>query len=171
EAAMALINISRLVIRRVFVLLAFGLAVVVLVSNAAVVGQQPKSGVLRIGTSGILTTQKTGKEESALESLKSFIKEETGMDNDILRQKNWRELTDKLAKGELDLGVYQGFEYAWAQEKQSDLKPLAVAVNVYSYPVAYVVTNRTNKAQSFRDLQGQSLAIPATGQRFLNLYV
>ena len=93
------------------------------------------------------------------------------MDNDILRQKNWRELTDKLAKGELDLGVYQGFDYAWAQEKQSDLKPLAVAVNVYTYPVAYVVTNRTNKAQSFRDLQGQSLAIPATGQRFLNLFV
>jgi len=80
-------------------------------------------------------------------------------------------LTDKLAKGALDLGVYQGFEYAWAQEKQSDLKPLAVAVNVYTYPVAYVVTNRTNKAQSFRDLQGQSLAIPATGQRFLNLFV
>jgi ABC-type phosphate/phosphonate transport system substrate-binding protein len=133
--------------------------------------QQPKSTSLRIGTSGILTTEKTGKEESALETLRSFIKEETGMDNEILRQKDWRELTQKLVKGELDVGVFQGFEFAWAEEKHPDLKPLALAVNVYTYPVAYVVTSRNNKAQRFADLQGQSLAIPLSGQRYLRLFV
>jgi ABC-type phosphate/phosphonate transport system substrate-binding protein len=168
---MALHRISCSVFHRTFVLLAFGLALASLVSNATVTGQQSKGSTLRIGTSGVLTTEKTGKEESALQTLKSFIKEETGMDNEILRQKDWRELTDKLVKGELDLGVYQGFEYAWAQDKHPELKPLALAINVYTYPVAYVVTNRTNKAQRFADLQGQSFAIPATGQRFLQLFV
>src|SRR5258708_33702255 len=113
----------RSVLCRTFMLLAFGLAMAFLASSAAVVGQSSKIDVLRIGTSGILTTEKTGKEESALETLKSFIKEETGLDNEILRQKDWRELTDKMAKGELQGGVYQGVEYGWAQEQRPDLKP------------------------------------------------
>src|SRR5260370_30189009 len=64
-------------------------------------GPQTKPGVLRIGTSGGLASEKKGeKEESALKSLKGFIKEETGMNNEILRQQGWRELTDKMVKGE-----------------------------------------------------------------------
>jgi ABC-type phosphate/phosphonate transport system substrate-binding protein len=69
------------------------------------------------------------------------------------------------------VGVFEGYEYAWAQEKYPALRPLALAVNVYTYPVAYVVTQRNNKAKGFADLQGQSFAIPATGQRFLRLFV
>src|SRR5262245_59459067 len=84
-------------------------------------GRQAKVDVLRIGTSGGLAPEK--KESSALETLKGFIKEETGLDNEILRQKDWRELVEKLGKGELHLGVLQGFEYAWAQEKHPELKP------------------------------------------------
>jgi ABC-type phosphate/phosphonate transport system substrate-binding protein len=147
------------------------LAHLLLTSAEVVAAQQSKNGVLRIGYSGTLLEQKTTKEQSAQETLKSFIKEQTGMDNELLRQKNWSELTDKLVKGELDVGYYLGNEFAWAQEKRPNLKPLAAAINVYTYPVAYVVTNRTNKAQSFADLQGQSFAIPAAGQRFLQLFV
>lgn len=164
-------TLSRSVLCRAAALAGFGLAVAFWASSPSVVGQQSQRKLLRIGTSGILTTEKTGKEESALETLKAFIKEETGMDNEIARQKDWKELTDKMVKGEMDVGVYQGYEYAWAQERHADLKPLALAVNVYTYPTAYVVTNRNNKAQKFADLQGQSLAIPLTGQRFLRLFV
>src|SRR6266404_7795020 len=128
-------------------------------------GQQGKIDVLRIGASGALSTEK--KEESALETLKGFIKDDTGFTNEIVRQKDWRELADKMTKGELQLGVFQGYEFAWAQEKQPQLKPLALAVNVYRYPVAYVVTQRDNPAKDFAGLQGQTLSIPATGQRVL----
>ena len=53
----------RPLLRRGLMLLALALALAALVSNAAVVGQQSKNGLLRIGTSGILTTEKTGKEQ------------------------------------------------------------------------------------------------------------
>jgi ABC-type phosphate/phosphonate transport system substrate-binding protein len=133
---------------------------------------QSKSKLLRIGTSGNLASEKQGeKEESALKSLKSFVKEETGMDNAISKQKDWRELTDKMVKAELDLGVYQGYEFAWAQEQHPQLKPLALAVKVYLNPVAYVVTQKANKAKDFAGLQGQSVAIPATAERYLRLFV
>jgi ABC-type phosphate/phosphonate transport system substrate-binding protein len=158
--------------RRVFVLLACALASLLVAPGAAVDGRQAKVSVLRIGTSGSLAMDTSSqKEEAALQTLKAFIKEETGLENEILRQKDWQELVDKMAKGDLHLGVLQGYEYAWAQEKHPDLKPLALAVNVHTYPVAYVVTNRNNKAGSFADLQGQSLSIPGTGQHYLRLFV
>ncbi len=136
-------------------------------------GQQAKSDVLRIGTSGSLTGQaeSTAREKTGTEELKSFIKEETGMDNEILRQKSWQDLAEQMAQKKLQLGVFQGYEFAWAQEKHADLKPLALAVNVYTYPTAYIVTRKDDAATNFAGLKGQSLMIPATGQGFLRLFV
>ena len=65
--------------------------------------------------------------------------------------------------GELEMfrtfGVFQGYEFAWAQEKDPGLQPLALAVNVYTYPTVYVVTRRDDPATDFAGLQSHSLAI------------
>jgi ABC-type phosphate/phosphonate transport system substrate-binding protein len=132
--------------------------------------QKAKLKVLRIGSSGRLTAEAKGKEKSNLESLRSFIKDETDLDNEIIRQKNWQELADKMAKGQLALGVFHGYEFAWAQGKHARLKPLALAVNVYRYPVAYVVVRSDNPAKKFSDLSGKKLSLPETGQRYLRLF-
>src|SRR5262249_44734515 len=87
------------------------LACVLSAVPAAAYGQE-KPKVLLIGTSGTLTGQKEKKEESALKTLKSFIKEETGLDSTITRQKDWNDLAEKMSKGKLHLGVFQGFEFA-----------------------------------------------------------
>src|SRR5438034_2472969 len=128
--------------------LVFGLGALLAIPAAVVTGQQGKLDVLRIGSSGTLTgEQKAAKEKSALETLKVFIKDETGLDNEILRQKDWRELAGKKAKGKLQVGVFQGYEYAWAREKYPELKPLALAINVHRYPVVHVVVKRDNPAK------------------------
>jgi len=140
--------------------------------GSMVLGQQAKLNVLYIGSSGSLTTENGGRnEKSNLETLRSFIKDETGLDNEITRQKNWQELAEKMSKGKLQIGVFQGYEFAWAKEKYADLKPLAVAVNVYVYPVVYVITKRSNQASNFASLQGHSLAILANGPGNLQLYL
>jgi ABC-type phosphate/phosphonate transport system substrate-binding protein len=46
-----------------------------------------------------------------------------------------------------------------------------LAVNLYRYPIVYVVTNKDNAAKDFVGLQGQSLALPDTGQPYLRLFV
>ena len=154
------------------VLVGCALVALLVLSSTMVDGQQAKVEVLHIGTSGSLATAGGGdKEKSALESLKAFIKDETGLDNDIVREKDWRELLQKMAKGDLHLGVFQGYEFAWVQPDQPKLKPLALAVNRYIYPTAHVVTQKKSEAKKFADLQGQSLAIPATGQGYLRLFV
>jgi ABC-type phosphate/phosphonate transport system substrate-binding protein len=134
-------------------------------------GQQAKLDVLRIGSSGTLTGATGVKEKTSVETLRSFIKDETGLNNEILRQKNWRELAQKMATGQLQIGVFPGYEFAWAQSEFPSLKPLALAVNVYRYPVAYVVARRDDPAKDFAGLQSQSLALPTTGEDFLHLFV
>ncbi len=142
------------------------------VAGATAHGQQARVDVLRIGTTVTLTGSAEGpREKAGLETLRSFIKDETGLNNEVLRQTNWQELADKMAKGQLQLAVFPGYEFAWAQEKHADLKPLALAVNLYRYPVAHVVAARDSAAKDFASLQGQSLCLPATNQHFLRLFV
>jgi len=161
----------RLPLRGVF-LVALAVALPWLYLGPSAEGTQGKPSTLLIGSSGSITSQSNPKKEkSDLQSLKDFIKEETGMTNEIETEKDWRELTYKMVKKQVQLGVYQGYEFAWAVAKQPGLKPLALSVNVYVYPVAYVVAQRSGKAKTFADLQGQTLAIPSNGQRFLRLFV
>ena len=133
--------------------------------------QGGKVDVLHVGTSGTLTAEtQNDNEKGALASLKGFIKDVTGYNNDITREKGWKELTDKLASGELHIGVYQGYEFAWATNDCPDLKPLALAVNLYRYPTVHILTNRDNPATDFAGLKGQSVVLPDRGQPFLRLF-
>jgi len=135
-------------------------------------GRAARETFLRIGTSGTLggNSGKT-KGKAAVETLKSFIQDETKMSIEILPQKTWRDLAAGLAAGKLQVGVFQGPEFAWAKEKDPGLKPMAIAINRYRYPVVYAVMKRTNPARGFAGLKGQTLSIPATGQDFLRLFV
>jgi ABC-type phosphate/phosphonate transport system substrate-binding protein len=172
-AVMALLNVPVKQPGLGFIFLGGALAGLLAAAGAAVQGQQAKFEVLRIGTSGTVGADMPDKkkDDAALETLKGFIKEETGFDNEIIQEKNWRELVDKLARGQVQLGVFQGYEFAWAVEKTPDLKPLALAVNVYLYPIAYVIVKKDNPAKDFAGLQSQTLAVPNTDQRFLRLFV
>ncbi|MBY0523877.1 MAG: phosphate/phosphite/phosphonate ABC transporter substrate-binding protein [Gemmataceae bacterium] len=154
-------------------LLAAGVGVLCSLLLAAPADGQPlDQKVLRIGTSSTLTADATGaKEKAASASLRAFIKEETGLENEIVPVKDWRELSEKIEKGKLQLGVLAGYEFAWAQEEHNKLKPLALAVNVHRYPVAYVVTRKDGKAMKLNDLQGQGIAVPGSEQPFVRLFL
>jgi len=151
-------------------LVPFLLACWLLVQEEAV-GRQSKPKVLLIGTSGSLSSGSRSREEAAMKKLKSFIKDETGFDSKIVRQKGWRELTKKMADGKLHLGVFQGDEFAWAREKHAKLQPLALGVNVDRYPVASVVTRRDSKISRFADLRGKNITMPSSPPHFLRTFL
>jgi ABC-type phosphate/phosphonate transport system substrate-binding protein len=125
---------------------------------------------LKIGTSDQGSGNKK-KDDADLESLRKFIKDETGFNNEIVRVGNYKELASKLDKGELQLGAFLGFEYAWIKEKYPNLKPLAMAVNVTPFPVAHIVTNKNNPAKKIADLKQKSFAIADGTQGYLKLFV
>jgi ABC-type phosphate/phosphonate transport system substrate-binding protein len=153
--------------------LAWGFAALLsMLGTPAHAQQAGKLEVLHIGTSGGLALNASSgvSEQTAIESLQSFIKTETAFNNDILRQTNYEELARKMAKGQFHLGVFQGYEFAWAREKDPKFQPLALAVDVYVYRFAYVMINRDSKVASFSALQGQTLSLPNVGQSQLKLY-
>jgi ABC-type phosphate/phosphonate transport system substrate-binding protein len=147
-----------------------GAAAVVALCAMTAEGRAAKIDVLRIGTSQALEPQ-GGDDKSALETLRSFIKDETGLDNEIVRQKSWKELADKMSSGQLQVGVFQGFEFAWAKQNYPDLKPLAVSVNLYVYPEVYVVTGRDSPANDFKSLQGKALSEVKNAPGYVGFYV
>jgi ABC-type phosphate/phosphonate transport system substrate-binding protein len=141
-------------------------------ARATVVGQETQVSVLRIGSTGTLTGDAaSSKEKAGLETLRTFIKEESGLDSEIAARESWQDLTAKMAKGQFHLGVFQGHEFAWAQEKHPDLKPLALAVNTHRYPIVCILARRDNPAKDFSGLKGQSLALPVTAPSCLRLFV
>jgi len=153
-------------------LVALALAVLMVLLAAAVRAGDSKIDVLQIGTSGHLSAEKDpSKEKGALKTLQDFIKEQTGLNNNIANEKDWRELADKMAKKEIHVGVFQGYEFAWAQEKYPELKPLALAVNVARYPVAFVVGRKDGDLKGVADLKGKTVTQPDIGQPYLRLYL
>jgi ABC-type phosphate/phosphonate transport system substrate-binding protein len=128
--------------------------------------------VLEIGSSGSLSVgTDPNKEKGAIESLEDFIKDETGMKNNITKTKTWRELADKLERGDFHLGMFQGYELAWARESHKGLRPLAIAVNVQRYPVVHVVAQKSGNVKDMADLKGKTVGIPAEAPAFLRLFV
>jgi ABC-type phosphate/phosphonate transport system substrate-binding protein len=153
-------------------LLAFGLTVLLAGPGTAVHGQQNRIDVLRIAATGTLTGDPhSAREKAGLEMLRRFLKDETGLENDIVGEQDWRELADSMAEGKFQLALFQGYEFAWAQEKHPDLKPLALAVNLDRYPVACLMVARSSPAGDFAALRGQSLSVPVTCHGYLRLFV
>lgn len=164
------VRYSLRLIRRRASLLAWALAPLLGVGCLAAAAQPNGAAhVLRIGSSGSLGEESKGG--GALETLKLFIKDETGFDNRIERQKDWRKLAEKMAKGQLDIGVFMGYEFAWAQAKYPQLHALALAVNVHPYRQVFVVTQKNGKAKDFAGLAGQTLELAKNGQEYPRLVV
>lgn len=123
--------------------------------------------VLKIGTSGSLAEGTSGSDENAaMNTLHNFIQTETGFNNEIVRQKGWQDLANHMDKGDLSIGVFEGYELAWAKEKHPKLKPLAVAVNVQPYRQIFIVKRKNEKARSIDEMQGKKVSIPKAGQGY-----
>jgi len=142
------------------------LAILLLASAAGVLAQAPsKPKTLLIGSTGLEGTD--AKEKAALKTLKAFIKDETGLQNEIRRRDGWRQLAEELAAGKLHVGVFQGDEFAWAKSKDPALEPLALGINVDRYPVGYVVAKKGGKVSKVGDLKGKDVTLASTAPRFL----
>src|SRR5260370_38003172 len=113
-------NLLRQPCRR-FACVACALATLLIVLGVAAYGQKTRIDVLHVGNSGTLASERGAKEKAALETLQSFINSETGLNNDIVREKDWRELADKLASKKMHIGGSQRYEFASAPEKHSNL--------------------------------------------------
>ncbi len=102
---------------------------------------------------------------------KSLMEEQTGLPNDVSAPDDFAQLAQQLKDGKLQLGVFHGFEFAWAREKTPELKPLMVVVKRQSFVRALLVVNQANKAEDVVALRGQTLALSMLARQHCRLFL
>ena len=80
-------------------------------------------------------------------------------------------LADQLKAGKCQLGVFHGFEFAWARKHNPNLVPLVVTVYPTGSPKAVVVVHADHKARKLADLKGTSIAVPKGSRGHCYLYL
>lgn len=92
--------------------------------------------------------------------LKDLITKRTGLTGDIDTAPDAITLADRLKAGKCQLGVFHGYEFAWARERNPDLVPLVVTVPPVGKPQACVVVRKDSKATCLGDLKNEAVTVP-----------
>jgi ABC-type phosphate/phosphonate transport system substrate-binding protein len=90
----------------------------------------------------------------------SLLRDQTGMEGDILLAGDAHDVGKLLDDNQVQLGVFHGFEFAWARAKYPDLKPLVIAVNRHKSLKAHIVVRNDCGAVNLDDLKGKVISVP-----------
>jgi ABC-type phosphate/phosphonate transport system substrate-binding protein len=139
------------------------------ISEAAASDREP---TLKIG---IVKTLLRGMPESLIRAtLRPFgllAEAQTGLTVELSAEPGGMELARLLESGDLDLGIFQGVEFAWARARNPDLQPLMVAEYGSTELSSCLVVRSDSKLKSIEDLAGGSLAVPIDSRLHCHLYL
>ncbi len=145
-----------------------GLAVLVLLIGGAAnwtraVGQDPqpsKPSVTRIGfPEAMFKDVPPTLIQAAAKPFQAMIQKQAGLNGTLEICSDYKELADKLAKGQLEIGVFHGFEYAWVRDTPG-LVPVVTAVPNCGKVQACLVVHVNSKVLEPRDLKGPCVLVP-----------
>jgi len=124
-------------------------------------GDEPKVSTIHIGlTDTFFRGIPEARGDKPAKQFQSLLQEQTGLKGDVATDIKPADLIQQLKDGKLQLAIFQGFEYAWARQKDRDLKPMMIAVNQKPQLHALIVVRNDNAAASITDLKGKTLAVP-----------
>lgn len=101
----------------------------------------------------------------------AMVQAQTGLDAEVLRGDEPPVLGRKIRDNEIQLGIFQGVEYAWAKEKHPELKPLMVIINQRPRRHGVLVVRTDSKAGGFVDLKGKPVAMPLYSRCHCELFL
>ncbi len=102
---------------------------------------------------------------------KTLMEDQAGFVGQVVVETSPDLLALQLKDNKIQLGVFHGFEFAWARLKNPELKPLMIAVNQQPFARAVLVVRQDNKAENADALQGRVLALPRLAREHCRLYV
>lgn len=98
--------------------------------------------------------------DALMPTFNRLMERQTGLRGQIVMLKGAEEVGKELSDHKVQLAVFHGYEFAWAQAKHSNLKPLVVAIKQDSKLSAQVVVASDTNIEKLDDLKGQPVAIP-----------
>jgi ABC-type phosphate/phosphonate transport system substrate-binding protein len=100
-----------------------------------------------------------------------LMKDLTGFNGKGLPSGDAFDVGKKLEDKTLHLGVFQGFEYAWAKQRYPNLQPLMIAVYYNRHLQAHIVVKADAKETRIVDLKGKDIAVPVGSKGHSKLFV
>jgi ABC-type phosphate/phosphonate transport system substrate-binding protein len=88
------------------------------------------------------------------------VNSQTGLQSQLISGGSPFHLAERLARGQVQLGIFDGVEFAWAHQKYPDLQAVALAINGKPYLRAFLIVP-AGGARGISDLRGRSVAVPS----------
>ena len=96
---------------------------------------------------------------------------QTGLKSDLQLIQTPDEMREKLESGKLQLGVLNGFEFAWMKQKSPTLQALMVAAPQIRPLRGLIVVSQNCAARSLADLKGKTVAMPIGTREYVRLFL
>lgn len=109
--------------------------------------------------------------EVMLEPFGSLMRDHTGLDGEMLIAGDALQVGKRLEEERLALGVFHGFEFAWARQRYPHLRPLMVAVYKHRHIRVNLVVKDDCAAAEPADLKGKALALPRRSKEHCRLFL
>lgn len=106
-----------------------------------------------------------------MKPFKTLMEEQTGVDSTLSSGGDYQSLARAIAEDRVQVGVFHGFEFAWAKEKFPELEAVLIAVNGEPYARAHLVVRKDFHGAGVGDLKGQRLALPRLNTEHAQLYL
>jgi len=135
-------------------------------------GEELKTSAVRIGLASTLFRDTPDVlVNTMMRPFKSLLESQTGLTGQLMPGIKPDELGQQLKDDKVQLGVFNGIEFAWARHKHPDLKPMMLAVNQQKYLRAYVLVRNDSSAAGLLDLKGKTLAVPRRTREHCHVYL
>jgi ABC-type phosphate/phosphonate transport system substrate-binding protein len=134
--------------------------------------ESTRPGVLRIGLIGTLFRDTSEPLiQVMMRPFKSLLEAQAGVTGHLVASGDADKLGRQLKDDEVQLGVFHGFEFAWARLKDPKLKPLLIVVNQHRFLRAHLVVRRESKVEGTDSLKGQVVALARRSREHCRLYL
>lgn len=152
-----------------------GLLVALALTGPAAVARaedKPDSAPVRIGlVKTLLRDTPEAMVPTVLHTFKTLITSQSGLDGQLSVAGSPEELGRDLTGGKFQLGIFHGFEFAWARQSCPKLRPLVIAINRSERLHALLIVGKDSRAGRLADLQGKTLALPQHTREHCRLYL
>jgi ABC-type phosphate/phosphonate transport system substrate-binding protein len=107
----------------------------------------------------------------AMQPFAALMRSQTGVEGQPVVSGDALTLGRDLHDGKVQLGVFHGVEFSWAQEKYPDLRPLVIVINRQRNLRANLVVRNDSAVKTFADLKGKALALPRRSREHSHLFL
>jgi ABC-type phosphate/phosphonate transport system substrate-binding protein len=109
--------------------------------------------------------------QALMEPFGTLMESQTGVSGRLIAGGDAETLGRQLKEDRLQLAVFHGIEFAWAQQKFPDLRPLVLAVNRHRILHAHLLVRDDQGAANLAALKGKVLALPRRSREHCRVFL